>query len=191
MPKVSIKEVKSILKKRVPSDPPAISMHFDASTCAVRPNKVTVVEVRQSFTDPTNKKQQGETSALLPAGRVSYSTAKETYSVGETTFLDLKDTSSPVTKPASRNQSQPSLRTSFGDERARSARPLSRNNKRSLRAEKDPDPLSTFMMLRSQQTPPDPVLPQPCPGYSGTGPAPLVRSLTFCQSTLTKGGLTT
>ncbi|XP_030218995.1 protein shortage in chiasmata 1 ortholog-like [Gadus morhua] len=166
VPEVSIKGVKSILKKGVPSDQPAIPMNFDTSTCAVRKNKVNVVsQVHQSFMVLTNEKQI-ETSALLPAVSVSNSTAKETFLVCETTFLDLKDTSSHVTRPASCNQSQPSFCTSFGAERAKSAHLLLRNNKRSLLAEKDPDPLSTFMMLRSQQTSPDPVLPQPCPGYT-------------------------
>ena len=144
-------------------------MDFDTPTWAVRQNKVTVVsQVHQSFMDLTNEKQQGETSALLPAVSVSNSTAKEPSLVCETTFLDLKDPSSHVTKPASGNQSGPSPCPSSGAQRAKPALLLLRNNKRSLLAEKDPDPLSIFMMLRSQKTPPDPVVPQPCPGYTGT-----------------------
>ncbi|KAK0143450.1 hypothetical protein N1851_018425 [Merluccius polli] len=169
VPIVTINGVKSILKKPVPSDQPVIPMNDDTSTCAVRQNiKFTVVsQGHPSCMDATQEKQQEETSALLPAVSVSNTAAKEPFLVCETTFSDLQDTCSHVTRPASRNESQRRLCTSFRAEHAKSAQLLLRNNERSLVAAKDPDPLSTFMMLRSQQTSTDPVLPQPCPGTTG------------------------
>jgi len=166
-PVVSINEVKSILKKPPPSDQPATDAET-SSTCAVRQNKVTVAsQVQQSRAD---EKQQAGTSAQPPAVSVSDTTAKRPCLVREAAPPGPEDPSSRVTGPAGRHQSQRSLSPSLAAERAKSTQPLLSNSKRSvLLPEKDPDPLSTFMMLRSRQSSSsDPVLPQPRPGAAGT-----------------------
>lgn len=167
-PVVSISEVKSILKKPPPSDQPATDAET-SSTWALRQNKVTVAsQVQQSRAD---EQQQAGTSAPLPAVSVSpATTAKRPCLVREAAPPGPEDPSSRVTGPAGRHQSQRSLSPSLAAERAKSTQPLLSNSKRSvLLAEKDPDPLSTFMMLRSRQSSSsDPVLPQPRPGAAGT-----------------------